>query len=426
MNEHAAVHLIRGMLLLQQKKYAEAKAEFRQELAADPQNGVAHAYLGIALVELKRFDEAEREAKAGVHLAPDQAFPHHALAAVLIERRRLKEAEQAIKEAIRLNPAEADQYSALASIHLQNKRWQDALDAANEGLKFDPEHVGCTNIRAVALRNLGQTAAADQTVESLLQRAPENSAAHANNGWAQLSAGRHREAMESFREALRLDPTNEWARSGLLSAMKARNFIYRWMLKFFLFTSRLSSRAQWGLIIGLWVGFRMLRGVARLNPELAPYLWPVIIAYVVFVYLTWTANPLFNLMLRLDRFGRYALSREEITASNCVAACILGIFAGIIWWWLGPAGDERGLVLAIMSALIVIPVAAIFHAESGWPRSAMTGYVAVLCIAAVASLAGMSMTPEAAFAGPLFMIFLLAALLAPWAGNALAMARPTR
>ncbi|MDB5311521.1 MAG: tetratricopeptide repeat protein [Gemmataceae bacterium] len=46
-------------------------------------------------------------------------------------------------------------------------------------------------------------------------------------GWALLHARQPAEALTHFREALRLDPTNEWARDGLIEALKARYWVYR-------------------------------------------------------------------------------------------------------------------------------------------------------------------------------------------------------
>ena len=45
--------------------------------------------------------------------------------------------------------------------------------------------------------------------------------------------------------------------------------------------------------------------------------------YLVFAFLTWTAQPLFNVLLRVDPIGRYALSRRQIVASNWVGSAFL-------------------------------------------------------------------------------------------------------
>jgi hypothetical protein len=102
--------------------------------------------------------------------------------------------------------------------------------------------------------------------------------------------------------------------------MKARNPLYRPLLRAFLWMGGLEGKAQIGLVLGLFVGSRVLRGLARARPELAPFIFPVLGIYAGFVLLTWIAEPLFNLLLRLDRFGRHALSREQIVASNWLGA----------------------------------------------------------------------------------------------------------
>jgi hypothetical protein len=98
--------------------------------------------------------------------------------------------------------------------------------------------------------------------------------------------------------------------------MKARNPLYRPILGYFLWMSRLSDKAQWAVIIALFMGARFLRALAKANPALLPYLAPLVAVTLLFVVMTWVADPLFNLMRRLDRFGRLALSREQVVASN--------------------------------------------------------------------------------------------------------------
>src|SRR6185295_5916341 len=98
-------------------------------------------------------------------------------------------------------------------------------------------------------------------------------------GWALLHAGDAKRALEHFREALRLDPELEFARAGVVEALKARNPIYRVMLLYFLWMARLSGRTRWGIILGGYFGFRMLRTWADEHPDYAAYVQPLIIAY---------------------------------------------------------------------------------------------------------------------------------------------------
>jgi hypothetical protein len=187
--------------------------------------------------------------------------------------------------------------------------------------------------------------------------------------------------MEHFREALRLDPDSDWARSGIVEALKARHFVYRWMLAYFLWMNRLGSRAQWGIIIGGYLGYRVLLELGRNRPELAPWILPLIAAYVVFALLTWLAYPLFNLLLRLNRFGRLALSRDQIVGSNWVGGSLLVAFAALCAAAI--AWNGVWLFVGLMCVLLVLPLSAVHRMPVGWPRRAMAGYTAVLAVIGV-------------------------------------------
>jgi hypothetical protein len=278
---------------------------------------------------------------------------------------------------------------------------------------------------------MGRKAEAGLTIDAALANDPENSVTHANQGWTLLHAGDHKRALEHFRESLRLDPENEWARQGIIEALKAQNIIYAGMLKYFLWMSRLSSNAQWGVILVGFFGMRILRATAKANPGIEPFVWPIQIVYLIFVFLTWTANPLFNLMQRLNKFGRMVLNRDEIVASNWVGAfvgiallCLALAFAGLDGFFLG----------ALVFGFSVLPLAAIFQCQPGWPKLAMTGYTVVVAAAGIGSfvwlmaLGDRKVTSETenAISGLLLGVFLIGIILAGWVANLLITRRPRR
>jgi tetratricopeptide (TPR) repeat protein len=235
--------------------------------------------------------------------------------------------------------------------------------------------VNCTNCRAEALVQLGRRGEAGEALETALAEDPEDSHTHANKGWALLHAGQPKQALEHFKEALRIDPENEWARAGIVEALKARNFLYRWLLAYFLWMSRLSAGMQWGIILGGYFLIRFLGSAARENPALGPYVLPIQIIYMLFAILTWTAPHLFNLLLRLDKYGRYALSDDQIMGANCVGGVLLvGVLllgAGIYW----------GSVLLAIAGLgcigLMIPVGGTFT-RMGRARLVLGVYTLVL------------------------------------------------
>lgn len=406
--------LERSTLLLEQGRFDLAEKELRRRLTEDHQDSLAHALLAFCLMKQERLPEAEREAREAVALDPDEAFSHYRLGQVLNHRDRPDQAAAAFQEAIRLDPEDADYPAALASIRVQQRRWDEALAAAEQGLQLDPDHDGCTNLRAMILTHTGKTDEAHSTLDGALARDPDNAFTHANRGWTLLRESRPVQAIEHFREALRLDPSMEYARIGIVEAMKARNPIYRPILRFFLWMGSLQGRSQMWMIFGLFFGMRLLRQVARSQPSLAPFLYPVIFLYLAFVLLTWVADPLFNLLLRLDRFGRLALSREQLQASNWFGAvlglALVALAAGLV------TGSEPLLLVALGAAALILPVTAIFRCQPGWPRRIMAGYTALLVLLmSVALYSG----EIAGFLG----VALLGSVLSTWIGSGLSLAR---
>ncbi len=427
-------NLERALLLYQQSRHELAEAELRQALAADPHDAYAHALLALCLDAREKFDDATNEARQAIHLSPDVPFAHYAHARVLYDRNRHQEALVAIQEAIRLDPEDADYYSLLAGIHFDEKRWQDALNAAEQGLQFDSEHTGCTNLRAMAMVKLGRRAEAGATIDAALARNPDNSLTHANQGWTLLERGEPKKALEHFREALRLDPDNEWARHGIVEALKARNILYAAMLKYFLWMSKLSGRAQWAIILVGYFGNQALGGLARSNPDLAPWVLPFRILYITFAVLTWTAYPMFNLLLRLNRFGRLALTPEQTVESNWVGASFFLALISLVGCIAMSFGSPWVMSLAVFG-LMLMPLSGLFRCSTGWPRWTMIAVVSVLTLIGVVAIAliwqayqgndqYLKATANGAFG--LLGVFSVGVLLSTFLANFLATQRPKR
>jgi tetratricopeptide (TPR) repeat protein len=381
------VHFQRGMLLYQQGRHQEAVAELRMQLAEGPEDGLTHGMLAMSLAEMEQFNEATEHAQRSIHSAPDEALGHYALSYVMAGRKRFEEARLAILEAIRLDPYNANYFGMLASLELHKSRWREALEAANQGLAIEPENGLCTNLRATALVKLGDRAGAAATMGEALARRPDDAYTHANQGWALLHAGQPKQALDHFRESLRLDPELEWARAGIVEALKARNFVYRWMLAWFLWMSRLTPGARWGVVIGGYLGSRLVRQIAENSPALAPYLWGLVYVYVAFALMTWLAPSLFNLLLRLDRFGRYALSPDQIRGANVLAVCLVAVAAAFAAY--GIVGNEILLLCGAFFAVLALPASAIYVCQSGWPRQAMATITLGLLAALLFSVGGL-------------------------------------
>lgn len=413
-------NLTRAQFLLQHSRYAEAEKELRRALGESPSDAAAHALLAICLAEQDKLEEAQHEAEEAITLEPDWAYAHHCRSVVLEHRKRYAEAEASAREAVRLEPLDADYRARLAATLFSQRKWQPAFDAATEGLTLDAEHQACNHLRSMALTKLGRQGEAVASTDQLLARDADNPMAHTNKGWALLHQGKPRQALEHFREALRIAPTFEYAQQGIVEALKARNPIYRWMLAYFLWMARLSNTARWSVIIGGYIGYRFLHGLQRAQPQ--PWIEPLIWLYIVFALMTWFAYPLFNLLLRFNKFGRYALSRDQRRASNwfglCLAVFVVAVVVHLAW------DVPVAFLVAGFAAGMALPLVTVYHCDVGWPRRSMTSFAAAM--AAVGTLA-IVFSAIGHDAGSLLVgLFLLGFIATPWVANYLVTATAAR
>lgn len=412
-------HLERAQLLLSQSRPELAENEVRKLLAIVPDLPEGHALLSVCLSHQEQHAKALDSARHAVHLGPDLPYVHYAHGLALLGADRYEQAATAIREAIKLDPEDADYYGLLALILYHRRNWSEALDAAEHGLAIDAEHDGCANARAMALVKLGRRAEAANTIETALERDPENALTHANQGWAMLHANQPAKAMEHFREALRIDPELQWARDGIVEALKARNFIYRLMLQYFLFMARLSPGWQWGLILGFYFGQKFLRNLAGTYPQIEPYVKPIVLAYLVFALMTWIADPLFNLLLRLNRFGRLALSDDDRRATNWFGGFMFIAGMSIVAYFATKI--DVLLYLSLGCGLMLLPISGTFARPPGKARTFLALYTAGLGLLIVAGLAlELAGGPGMALGA----LFLLGVFAFQWVAIALSVRRP--
>lgn len=380
--QHPNQHLKRAQVLFEQRRYDLAETELRQAIGLDPENPDAYAYLALCLAERKQWQPATEAAQRAIAIDAGIPFCHYALAAVLHDRNMHKEAGLAIDEALRLEPDHAAYWGLRAAIHIAQKQFRDALTAAETGLELDAEHESCTNLRALALTNLGDKQAAASAIDATLAKNPLNPSSHANMGWTLLHQGEPRRAMEHFKEALRLDPNMDWARSGVIEAMKGRSPIYRIFLAYFLFMGRLQGRAQWMVLVGGYVAYQILRSVRTSNPALAPFLTPLIIAYFVFAIGTIVSVPLFNLFLLCSSFGRLVLRPPQRWGAAAFGASLIPPAIFLTLW--ATKGGVEFEVCALLSGLLPIPVALAGLTRPGTGRIVLISMASLLTLVCAA------------------------------------------
>jgi tetratricopeptide (TPR) repeat protein len=421
------LRLQRASLLIDQQRYELAEPELTALMAEEPNNALAHSFMAICLLARKKYAEATEFAQRGIHLQPDLAAAYSIAALVWRARNYLDKAEAMIREAIALAPQDADYRANLSQIKYSQRDWEAARQVAEDALALDPENINALNLRAESLRKLGRTQDARLELQNALRVNPDSADTHATLGWTYLQKGERAKAKEHFREALRLDPDSEWARQGVLETLRTYNPLYRPLLKFFLWMQTLSGRAQWGVIIGAYVMYRILWAAADSNPALKPFLMPILGLYIAFAVATWIGRPLMNLALRLHPLGRLALSREERIAANWIGGFLFAGLAALVAQQFFPG---IFLPLAIALLLMVLPLTAMFNVRESKPGKAVVAYTMLLGACAMLFVIGKALSPD----GPIdkehvslwqllsalgFLGLLVGAFVSPWMSNIL-------
>lgn len=398
-------------ILIHQKKFAEAEQILKDLLAMDANNIHFLSLLAEVKLQQYKFQDAKAIIENAIGLSPDSPHLYYTRARIGVQQNDYDGAEDDLRQAIELDPADADYFAFRAHIKLSRKKYDEALQLANQALELDAENLLGLNTRSTALLKLNEKAESFFTIEKALREDPNNAYTHANYGWGLLEKGDHKKALQHFKESLKSDPGFEYAQAGMIEALKAANPLYRMFLKYAFWMSNLTARYQWGVIIGFYFVTRALRAIAKADETLQMFLTPVIIILTIFAFSTWIINPVSNLFLRFNTYGKYLLSKEQKMSSNFVAGSFLVLIAGLVLYFV--MSDEKFLMIAGFGFAMMVPFGVMFS-PSRYGRALVYYAAAMGVIGAVA-------IEEAFTTGEMFnimtTIFILGFVAFQWVAN---------
>ncbi|HPH32482.1 MAG TPA: tetratricopeptide repeat protein [Chitinophagaceae bacterium] len=351
MNEFS-MNLERARLLLQQGRTADAKKELKQVLSQDPDNDTALSLYGQCLLEEKKTDEAISVFQQAISKDPEHGYYFYLMGFAYYQKDDHKQAIEHLGTAIQLEPYQAEFYGLLSHIYIAQRKYELALEKADEGLAVDPENITALNARSIALNKLRRTDDAVETMQTTLSMDPDNAITHTTVGWNLLEKGRHKEAMNHFREALRIDPGMHPAKSGLKEALKSVIPPYRWLLQFSFWVHNKGKNFRWGFFIAIYIGVRIVVSMTRNDPDFEMIGIIVAAAYLLFIGVSWIISPMANAFLLFHRDGKHALEPSEKWNAIAFMACIgAGILVMILSSSMAPEGQSDTWFLAGMVLL---------------------------------------------------------------------------
>ncbi len=123
-----------------------------------------------------------------------------------LARRRLKKAKDLYERAIAINTAGWRSMLWIAKIEQRFGHTREALSWILRAREFEPSNPILAKEAAMTASQLGEHDMAARIADEALNIAPDDAALHVNSGLAHLFAGRNQQALERFREAVRLEP----------------------------------------------------------------------------------------------------------------------------------------------------------------------------------------------------------------------------
>lgn len=381
----------RARLLLDQGRHADAAEWFQRLLAIEPEDAYALSQLAICWSQLPdKKEQALTAARQAIRLEPDESFHHSVLALTLLDTAKVgqdaqvREGLASAEKAIELDPDSSLAHSLNGMALLRLGKYADAEKSARHALSLDTSDTLATQVLSMSLLNQKKDADLDSLVDWQLMENPEDDTAHVSAGYRDLMRGRHREACEHFREALRIDPSHEGARSGLIESFRARSWFYRLHLRFSYFMAQFGQKGAGGILLAGFVLYRLVFGMLKKNHPG----WAYTLAGLWMVFALWSflARGVGSALMLTDRFVRMAITKRERWEGVCVGALVSMALFSLVWglWW-----HRMDWVLSALACfLAAVPVASAFANDHHWGRWVYTGLGVVAGTAAVAFFLG--------------------------------------
>ncbi|XP_027285858.1 protein O-mannosyl-transferase TMTC1 isoform X5 [Cricetulus griseus] len=200
------------------KDTAEAKLYYQRALQLHPQHNRALFNLGNLLKSQEKTEEAIMLLKESIKYGPDFADAYSSLASLLAEQERFKEAEDIYQAGIKNCPDSSDLHNNYAVFLVDSGSPEKAVAHYQQAIQLSPSHhVAVVNLGRL-YRSLGENSMAEEWYKRALQVA-RTAEVLSPLGALYYNTGRHKEALEVYREAVSLQPSQRDLRLALAQVL---------------------------------------------------------------------------------------------------------------------------------------------------------------------------------------------------------------
>jgi len=363
-------------LLFSQSRFTEAKDFLREYLATDPNSFEGKYYYTVALVNNGDKEESRIYGDELLAAYPDVPIVIALSADIDIIDEKYNKANSKIDILIEMDPEDSDAFLLRARAKLSENNYDRALEAANKALELDPENLQAYNLKIMVQGILG-TEDNKISVKEALELDPENPYTIANHAHNLLRQGKVKEALERSKEALSKDPNNNLARMVMSESLKSRFWPYRMLMKYGEMSARLSGKGSWGVIIGAYVLLQVFNRLSKSYPAFIPLVYLIIALFIS----TWLLDPIMNLYLTFNKYGKLLLDEIEKKMSYYVGFSLLLAIASAILYFI--LGNDHLSLAALVFISTAIPLGTFLRPAKEDHRKRLTYFTIVIVVLAI-------------------------------------------
>ncbi|XP_027750419.1 protein O-mannosyl-transferase TMTC1 [Empidonax traillii] len=200
------------------KDVVEAKDYYRRALQLNPQHNRALFNLGNLLKSQGKKEEAVILLRDSIKYGPEFADAYSSLASLLAEQERLKEAEEVYKAGIENCPESSDLHNNYGVFLVDTGSPERAMSHYRQAIRLSPaHHVAMVNLGRLH-RSLGQNKEAELWYKRAL-KVSRKAEILSPLGALYYNTGRYEEALQVYREAASLQPSNREIRLALAQVL---------------------------------------------------------------------------------------------------------------------------------------------------------------------------------------------------------------
>ncbi len=343
-------HLAHAWQLYEVERYQDAMLEAKAALRDEPEDVEALSLLAVCEVYCLHRAKATKTALQAVRLGPEEPIAWWVLGTVHHENGEIKAARASAYKWLETEPNSVNARIMLVKGYLAESDYERCIERLDQVLAIDPEHETAKALKTTVLTYMGRSSDAMKMAYEGLSDAPDSPDAHATQAWVHLEAGRVREAVLMYREALRIDPQNRYAEDGLKEALRRHIPPYRWMMKAVMLMARVPQRHSWVFGAAILVAVGVFRSF---NDHLSVYVgvWSIMLMLASLYFL---APLCVNIYLLTHPLGRIALTVAERAEAVSLATVFVLTGAGI--YLMNSLGLSGWMLLppVLAAALLVV------------------------------------------------------------------------